>query len=54
VWNPQRLGALGLTALAALGFVFELFIVEEELLASGKNEISSAIYTLQNLILELH
>ena len=54
VRNPQRLGALGFATLATLGFVFELFIVEEELLAGGKNEISSAIDTLQNLILELH
>jgi hypothetical protein len=54
MWNPQRLGAPGFAALATLGFVFKLFIVEKELLTGGEYEISSAIDAFQNLILELH
>jgi len=46
--------AFRLTILAALGFVLELFIVEEELLASGEDEIRTAVDALQNLVLEFH
>ena len=46
--------ALCLASLAALGLILELFVVEEELLASGENEILAAVNTLQALILKLH
>lgn len=54
VRQPQCLGALGLAFLTALGLIFELFVVKEELLTSGKNEIGAAVHALENLILELH
>ena len=46
--------ALCLASLAALGLILELFVVEEELLASGENEILAAVNALQGLILKLH
>jgi len=52
--QAKRLGALALAGLAAFWFILELFIVEEKLFASGKDEVGSAIHTFQNLILELH
>lgn len=52
--QAERLGALALTGLAAFWLILKLFIVEEKLLASGKDEVGSAIHTFQNLILELH
>jgi hypothetical protein len=36
-------GALRLALLAALGVVFELFVVEEKLLACGKHDLRAAI-----------
>lgn len=54
VAQSQRLGAPGFTFFATLRLVLELFIVKEELLTSGKNEVSAAVYALENLILELH
>jgi hypothetical protein len=45
--------ALGLTVLAALGLVFEVFVVEEVLFSRCKDEICSAVYTLENAILKL-
>jgi len=47
-------GAFGLALFAALRVVFELLIVEEELLARRENEIGAAVYTLQYAILEIH
>jgi hypothetical protein len=38
--------ALGLTCLAALGFVFEVFVVEEVLFSRSEYEICVAVYTL--------
>ena len=35
--------ALGLASLAALGFVLELLIVEEQLFARGENKLGAAI-----------
>lgn len=37
-----------------LGIVFELFVVEEKLLAGGEYEFSAAIVALEDLILEFH
>jgi hypothetical protein len=48
------LGALALAAFTAFRFVLELLIVEEELFPSGEDEIGATIYTLENLVLELH
>ena len=45
---------LRLAILATLGLVLELFIVEKELFACGKNEIVAAIHALQASILEFH
>jgi hypothetical protein len=52
--GAQNGNSLGLTGLASLGFVLELFIVEEKLLPGCENEVGAAIDTLQNLILEFH
>jgi hypothetical protein len=46
--------ALRLALLAVFGVVFELFIVEKELLAGRKNELGAAVDTLQNSIGEFH
>jgi hypothetical protein len=45
---------LGLTGLAALGFIFKLFVAEKELFARREYEICPAINALQNLVLEFH
>jgi len=47
-------GALRLALLAVFGVVFELFIVEKELLAGRKNELGAAIDTFQDSISEFH
>lgn len=47
-------GAFGLALFATLGVVFELFVVEKELLARRENEIGAAVYALQYAILEFH
>jgi hypothetical protein len=44
---------LGLARLAALGFIFEVLVVEEMLLSRGKNKLRPAIRTLDNSILKL-
>lgn len=46
--------ALALTGLATFRFVLELFIVEEQLFAGGKDEVCAAVYALQHLVLEFH
>ena len=46
--------ALGFASLAALGFVLELFVVEEKLFPGGENEITPAVDTLQHLVLKFH
>jgi hypothetical protein len=51
---PESGNAFRLAILAALGFVLELFVVEEELLAGGEDEIRTAVDALQNLVLEFH
>jgi hypothetical protein len=45
---------LRLAILATLGFVLELFVVEEELFAGGKDKVVTAIHALQVSILEFH
>jgi hypothetical protein len=52
--QAKRLGALALAGLAAFWFILKLFIVEEKLFASGEYEVGAAVYTLENLVLELH
>jgi len=43
-----------LATLAALGFVLETLIGEKHLFAGGKNKLSAALRTLQDLIVEFH
>ena len=45
--------ALGLTSFTALGFIFEIFIVEEMLFSRGEYEIRSAIDALEIAVLKL-
>ena len=52
--QSQCLGAFTLAVFAAFGFVFELFIVEEELFTGSENEVGAAIHTLENFVLEVH
>jgi hypothetical protein len=52
--KTERLGAFFLAPFTALGFVLELFVVEEKLFTGREHEICAAVNTLQNLILELH
>jgi hypothetical protein len=54
VYRSQNRDPLSFAGLAPLGFVPELFIVEEQLLPGGKNEIRAAVDALQHLILEFH
>jgi hypothetical protein len=43
----------GLTSLAAFGFVFEVFVVEEVLFSRREYKVCSAVYTLKNSVLKL-
>jgi hypothetical protein len=52
--KTERLRAFFLAPFTALGFVLELFVVEEKLFTGREHEICAAVNTLQNLILELH
>jgi hypothetical protein len=45
---------LRLAGPTVLGFILELFVVEEQLFAGGENEIGIAIDALQHLVLEFH
>jgi hypothetical protein len=47
-------GSLGFAGLAALGIVPELLLVEEQLLAGGKDEITATVDTFQDLVNKLH
>jgi hypothetical protein len=49
----RRTLTLHLAILAALGLVFEVFVVEEVLFSRCKDEICSAINALENAILKL-
>jgi hypothetical protein len=53
-WSAEHGDALGLAGLAAFGFVLELFVVEEKLLAGGENKVCTAVDTLQHLVLKFH
>jgi len=53
--NPgAAAGPLGLALFAALGIVFELFVVKKQLLAGGEDELFPAINAFQNSISEFH
>ncbi len=52
--GSQRGCPLGLAGFATFGFVGELLIVEEQLFARCKDEVSSAVDALQYLVLEFH
>jgi hypothetical protein len=52
--QAELFGAFGLAAFAALGFVLELFVVEEELFAGGEDEIGTTVDALESLVLEFH
>ena len=52
--QAELFGAFGLAAFAAFGFVLELFVVEEELLAGGEDEVRTAVDTFESLVLEFH
>ena len=45
--------ALGFTILTALGLVFEVLVVEEVLFSRCEYEICSAVYALEDAVLEL-
>src|SRR5690348_4699453 len=49
----RRSLALGLTRLAALGLVLEILVVEEVLFSRCEYKICSAIYALEDAVLEL-
>jgi hypothetical protein len=46
--------ALGLAGFAALGFVLELLVVEEQLFARGKNKLGATVDAGQYLVLKFH
>jgi hypothetical protein len=46
-------GALALAGFAPFGFVFEVFVVEEVLFSRCEYEICSAVYALEDAVLEL-
>jgi len=47
-------GALRLARLATFGFVAELLLVEEQLFSGGKDKLTAAVDTLQELVGKLH
>ncbi|HLI85937.1 MAG TPA: hypothetical protein VKV17_18630 [Bryobacteraceae bacterium] len=51
--TERRALALALASLAALGFIFEVLVVEEVLLSRCKYKFRSAIYAFENAILEI-
>ena len=52
--QPEGLGSFAFASLAALGFILELFVMEEQLFSRGKDEILPAVNALQNPVLEFH
>jgi hypothetical protein len=52
--GPEYGHSLPFTVLAALGFVFELLVVEEQLLTGGEDEVRTTVDALQLLVLEFH
>src|SRR5512146_2873965 len=53
-WQPEGLGSFTLASLATLGFVLELFVVEEQLFSRGKNETLPAVNARQHPVMEFH
>jgi len=51
---PNLRHALVLAGFAALGLVFELLIVKEELFPGGKDKICPAVHAFESLVLEFH
>src|SRR5215471_9367959 len=51
---PNLRHALVLAVLAALGLVFELLVVKEELFPGGKDKICPAVHAFESLVLEFH
>jgi len=47
-------GALGLALLAVPGVIFELLVVEEQLLASGEDKLRAAVIAFQDSVGKLH
>jgi hypothetical protein len=54
VGGSENRHSLRLAALASLGFVAELLIMEKQLLAGRKDKIRAAVNALQHLVLEFH
>jgi hypothetical protein len=52
--GAQNRDSLRLARLATLWFVFELLIVEEQLLPGREDKVGAAINTLQNFVLKFH
>jgi len=52
--RPQDRHPLALAILATLRLVPELLVVEKQLFTRGKDEIRTAIDTLEYFVLELH
>jgi len=48
------LGPFGFAGFATLGFVLEALIREKHLFAGGKNELCTALRTLQHLVVVFH
>jgi hypothetical protein len=53
-YRSQHGNSFGLAGFTTLGFVLELFIMEEQLLACREDKIRSAVDTSQDLVLEFH
>jgi len=49
----RRTRAFGLTVLAPLGFVLEVFVVEEVLFSRCEYEVCSAVYALEDAVLKI-
>ena len=54
VRRGQDSHALRLAGFAALGLVFELFVVKEHLFPGGKDKVSAAVDAGQYFILKFH
>jgi len=52
--STAALGSFSLAGFATLRFVFEALIREKHLFAGGKNELCTALRTLQHLVVVFH
>ena len=52
--GSQNSNALRLACFTTFRFVLELFVVEEQLFACGKDKVRAAVDALQYLVLEVH